>query len=337
MPDHGDMSCAYHSPIIPASHAILIKDQGGMMIQLFSKLDIQVLQPWSIIMLPVRLTHPMAPRKRYSGQSSVESSSSSVEWSTAGIVRTIIEEIRTSRIFENPTFADLRLARDSHPQRQAGGTSMAGWQGEQWQEKDPITIDTEEETREEEIDELLAARAPHATGGNVGGSYPVQTDVWRRSSEVGIHAAEEAPRRRLYEAPERCAAVFQMKTKEEGVSATRLNNKGKEVSVVHLHLGSTRGAADVPITEDAINCKDDPQTLEKHSAFQLVSIPSDVEIQIAKQRVQYQEGLFHFAMTGVSGAGKSSLINAFRGLRNRDQEAAPTGVVETTTDIMVSP
>ncbi|KAG1882763.1 interferon-inducible GTPase-domain-containing protein [Suillus subluteus] len=124
-----------------------------------------------------------------------------------------------------------------------------------------------------------------------------------------------------------------MKTKEEGVSATRLNNKGKEVSVVHLHLGSTRGAADVPITEDAINCKDDPQTLEKHSAFQLVSIPSDVEIQIAKQRVQYQEGLFHFAMTGVSGAGKSSLINAFRGLRNRDQGAAPTGVVETTTDI----
>ncbi|KIK34482.1 hypothetical protein CY34DRAFT_97921, partial [Suillus luteus UH-Slu-Lm8-n1] len=67
--------------------------------------------------------------------------------------------------------------------------------------------------------------------------------------------------------------------------------------------------------------------------FQLVSIPSDEEIQSAKLRVQYKEGLFHFAMTGVSGAGKSSLINAFRGLRNRDQGAAPTGVVETTADI----
>ncbi|OAX41423.1 P-loop containing nucleoside triphosphate hydrolase protein [Rhizopogon vinicolor AM-OR11-026] len=78
---------------------------------------------------------------------------------------------------------------------------------------------------------------------------------------------------------------------------------------------------------------DNPQTLEKHSAFQLVSIPSDEEIQLAKDRVQYVEELFHFAVTGVSGAGKSSLINAFRGLRNRDEGAAPTGVVETTMDI----
>ncbi|KAG1828896.1 hypothetical protein DFJ58DRAFT_826395 [Suillus subalutaceus] len=89
----------------------------------------------------------------------------------AGIVRTIIEEIRSSRIFEKPHFCRPKTARDSHPQRQASRTSMAGWQ-------------------------------------------------------------------------------------------------------------------------------DDPQTLGKHSAFQL-----------------------------------SSLINAFRGLRNRDQGAAPTGVVETTTDI----
>lgn len=84
---------------------------------------------------------------------------------------------------------------------------------------------------------------------------------------------------------------------------------------------------------DAVNVKDGPQTLEKHSAFQLVSIPNDEEIRLAKHKVQYVEGLFHFAVTGVSGAGKSSLINAFRGLRNRDQGATPTGAVETTMDI----
>ncbi|KAG0708456.1 P-loop containing nucleoside triphosphate hydrolase protein [Suillus ampliporus] len=84
---------------------------------------------------------------------------------------------------------------------------------------------------------------------------------------------------------------------------------------------------------NAINGKEDPQTLEKHSAFQLVNIPSDKEIRSAKHTVQYEEGLFHFAVTGLSGAGKSSLINAFRGLRNRDQGAAPTGVVETTAKI----
>lgn len=98
-------------------------------------------------------------------------------------------------------------------------------------------------------------------------------------------------------------------------------------------MAQLEGAADITITENTINGKEDPQTLEKHSAFQLVSIPSEEEIQLAKHRVQYQEGLFHFAATGVSGAGKSSLINAFRGLRNRDEGAAPTGVVETTANI----
>jgi GTP-binding protein EngB required for normal cell division len=95
-------------------------------------------------------------------------------------------------------------------------------------------------------------------------------------------------------------------------------------------FGSSETAAGTSMVGNTINVKDNPQTLEKHSAFQLVSIPSDEEIQLARHRVQYVEGLFHFAVTGVSGAGKSSLINSFRGIRNRDQGAAPTGVVETT-------
>jgi hypothetical protein len=38
----------------------------------------------------------------------------------------------------------------------------------------------------------------------------------------------------------------------------------------------------------------------------------------------------HFAIAGVAGSGKSSLINAVRCLRNNKTGAAPTGVVETT-------
>ncbi|KAG2147430.1 interferon-inducible GTPase-domain-containing protein [Suillus bovinus] len=230
----------------------------------------------------------------------------------AGIVRTIVDEIRSSTILENPTFDNMRQARDPRPRRQARRTRTARWQDEERQEYRTV-IDTEGEIRGEDIDELPAARAPNATGENVEGFPSVQTGVWQRPSEAEIHASEETPRRHLYESSGRCAAVLQMKTKEEDVSATKSTNKG------------------VPMIEDTINGEE--QTLEKHSAFQLVSIPSEEEIQLAKQRVQYQEGLFHFAITGVSGAGKSSLINAFRGLRNRDQGAAPTGVVETTTDI----
>ncbi|KAG2147432.1 uncharacterized protein EDB93DRAFT_1147226 [Suillus bovinus] len=59
-----------------------IKDRGGMMVQSCSKLRIQVLQPQSTIALSARPTHPMAPRKKHSGQSFGESSSSSVERST---------------------------------------------------------------------------------------------------------------------------------------------------------------------------------------------------------------------------------------------------------------
>ncbi|KAJ3581302.1 hypothetical protein NHX12_016796, partial [Muraenolepis orangiensis] len=38
----------------------------------------------------------------------------------------------------------------------------------------------------------------------------------------------------------------------------------------------------------------------------------------------------NIAVTGESGSGKSSFVNAFRGIDNRDDRAAPTGVGETT-------
>mmetsp|Transcript_79575 Transcript_79575/g.200145 ORF Transcript_79575/g.200145 Transcript_79575/m.200145 type:complete len:304 (+) Transcript_79575:54-965(+) len=41
-------------------------------------------------------------------------------------------------------------------------------------------------------------------------------------------------------------------------------------------------------------------------------------------------GQINIAITGLTGAGKSSLINALRRLRPNDPEAAPTGTVETT-------
>ncbi|KDQ50262.1 hypothetical protein JAAARDRAFT_102255, partial [Jaapia argillacea MUCL 33604] len=44
-------------------------------------------------------------------------------------------------------------------------------------------------------------------------------------------------------------------------------------------------------------------------------------------------GHSHIAVTGRAGCGKSSLINALRGLTNNDHQAAATGVVETTTQV----
>ncbi|EPS93596.1 hypothetical protein FOMPIDRAFT_8235, partial [Fomitopsis schrenkii] len=42
-------------------------------------------------------------------------------------------------------------------------------------------------------------------------------------------------------------------------------------------------------------------------------------------------GYLHVAIAGVAGSGKSSLLNALRGIRNGEPGAASTGVVETTS------
>jgi len=51
-----------------------------------------------------------------------------------------------------------------------------------------------------------------------------------------------------------------------------------------------------------------------------------------EQLLQPKEQLFHCAIAGLAGSGKSSLINAFRGVRKSSDPkiAAPTGVTETT-------
>ncbi|EPS92831.1 hypothetical protein FOMPIDRAFT_59982 [Fomitopsis schrenkii] len=63
--------------------------------------------------------------------------------------------------------------------------------------------------------------------------------------------------------------------------------------------------------------------------------PTLEELRAAKERLGYEEGLFHFAIAGIAGSGKSSMVNAVRGLRNSNERAAaaPTGVVETTSAV----
>lgn len=45
----------------------------------------------------------------------------------------------------------------------------------------------------------------------------------------------------------------------------------------------------------------------------------------------------NIGITGESGSGKSSFVNAFRGVDHRDKRAAPTGCVETTTVVTPYP
>jgi ABC-type transport system involved in cytochrome bd biosynthesis fused ATPase/permease subunit len=61
--------------------------------------------------------------------------------------------------------------------------------------------------------------------------------------------------------------------------------------------------------------------------------PTKEEFQLAKKRFQYDPETLHFAICGGSGSGKSSLINAFRGLKSNTPQAARTGIDEITMAI----
>ncbi|PCH37657.1 hypothetical protein WOLCODRAFT_160936 [Wolfiporia cocos MD-104 SS10] len=69
---------------------------------------------------------------------------------------------------------------------------------------------------------------------------------------------------------------------------------------------------------------------ELREGIRPVNIPTRDEFDETRRRLQYQDGLFHFAVAGTSGSGKSSLINALRGLRPKGPNAAGVGVIETT-------
>jgi ABC-type glutathione transport system ATPase component len=82
----------------------------------------------------------------------------------------------------------------------------------------------------------------------------------------------------------------------------------------------------------------DKQALFLSKGIQPVEPPTAEEFEAAKARVEYRVDRLHFAICGGSGTGKSSLINAIRGLQDFDSaRAAPTGIVETTMDISPYP
>ncbi|KAG7442624.1 uncharacterized protein BT62DRAFT_1010235 [Guyanagaster necrorhizus] len=67
-----------------------------------------------------------------------------------------------------------------------------------------------------------------------------------------------------------------------------------------------------------------------------VEWPSREQYEANKQRF-YKEGKFHLAIAGISGTGKSSLINAFRGIWDDEQGTAATDIVESTSVVTPYP
>ncbi|PBK73324.1 P-loop containing nucleoside triphosphate hydrolase protein [Armillaria solidipes] len=67
-----------------------------------------------------------------------------------------------------------------------------------------------------------------------------------------------------------------------------------------------------------------------------VEWPSREQYDMVKRRL-YKDGKFHLAIAGKSGTGKSSLINAFRGIWDGEKGSASTDIVESTTVVTPYP
>ncbi|KAG1805675.1 interferon-inducible GTPase-domain-containing protein [Suillus subaureus] len=149
----------------------------------------------------------------------------------------------------------------------------------------------------------------------------------RLMAETAAHAANEEAKQRAAEAGEerkRIAAI------QEHIQ--------KDARASHEHtkkLEEAANAAKKAAVEELEKANAAREEAERKLAegIQPVVTPTPDEVRTVKQIAQYREDLFHIAVAGAAAGGKSSLINAFRGLRNMDINigAAATGVVETTT------
>uniref|UniRef100_A0A8C4T255 Immunity related GTPase cinema n=1 Tax=Erpetoichthys calabaricus TaxID=27687 RepID=A0A8C4T255_ERPCA len=84
------------------------------------------------------------------------------------------------------------------------------------------------------------------------------------------------------------------------------------------------------------------QTLSEREVQEMSSlvqsnVMSEVVAQLQGLLDKFRTATLDIAVTGESGSGKSTFINAFRGLGDEEAESAPTGVTETTKQASVYP
>jgi GTP-binding protein EngB required for normal cell division len=157
-------------------------------------------------------------------------------------------------------------------------------------------------------------------------------------AEAAANAARDEAAKLAREAQEVRARAQKMRedveramatAKEEADRAQKVADEQRREAEAGRVLAEEMARAAAEETRKAKEAKEDAERRLKEG-IQPVVTPSPEELAAAKRRIQYKENCFHFAVAGISGSGKSSLVNAFRGLRNRDVGSAAVGVTETT-------
>ncbi|XP_016356190.1 interferon-inducible GTPase 1-like [Sinocyclocheilus anshuiensis] len=110
--------------------------------------------------------------------------------------------------------------------------------------------------------------------------------------------------------------------KEKDIKKPEVEDKNKNVYVVSREFVDILSNATVN-TEDSDSLGSELQ--------EIIDSPLAEKTNKLKSKLKELENVtLNIAVTGMTGAGKSSLVNALRGLPNDDKDAAPTGTTETT-------
>ncbi|KAG2105047.1 uncharacterized protein F5147DRAFT_579531 [Suillus discolor] len=136
----------------------------------------------------------------------------------------------------------------------------------------------------------------------------------RTASEEAKQRAAEAEQERkrtaaVQEQAKRDAQAAQEQAKKLQEAA---NEEKKKATAAQEAANKSKKVAEEQV-KVANSAKEEAERKLKEG-IQPVVTPTPAEVSAAKRKVQYREDLFHFAVAGVAGGGKSSLINAFRGL-----------------------
>ncbi|KAF7366778.1 p-loop containing nucleoside triphosphate hydrolase protein [Mycena sanguinolenta] len=206
----------------------------------------------------------------------------------------------------------------------------------------------EAQRREQEIRESARREAEEVRAATERAVEAERQEAQKREEEIKETARREAEEVRA--ATERAAEAerqeAQRREEEIQEAATRAVEAAQQEVLRQQRLAEeeNRRAAEAKlaaeeaarIAADEVRAAQNAKAELEHQlreGIQPVVMPSAADLEDAKRKIEYQDGLYHFAVAGVAGAGKSSLINALRGLRNRAAGAAATGITETTLSV----